>query len=101
MSEEKAIYELSPLPAATVQAVRLEHFGDFANWQSFLSQRLFQRYPAARIVTRNPQVALVELRMSNAWTLEDDAFFAEMRKEGYFQRWEMLTELPPVPKHNK
>jgi hypothetical protein len=97
MSEQRTDYGVGAQP---VKVVRLENFVD-PDWQSFLNRRLFARYPAARVVSRQPHVVLVELRMSNAWSPEDDDFFAEMRTEGYFRRWETLSELPPSPTHNR
>jgi hypothetical protein len=82
-----------------VKAVRLENFAN-PDWRGFLSQCLLPRYPGARIASRQPYVALVELRMGGLWEIEDDMFFAAMKQEGFFQRWEKLSELPPQPKHN-
>jgi hypothetical protein len=83
-----------------VKAVRLENFAQ-PGWQREINQAIFWRYPAACINARSPYVVIVELRTSRAWSRDDEIFFGEMKRQGFFQRWETLTELPPVPKHNK
>lgn len=100
MTEEKATHTISPLPATAVKAVRLENFRD-PDWRSFLTMRLAKRYPACRILSRQPYVTVVELRTSTPWSKADENFFAAMKEEGFFHRWELLTELPPAPKSNQ
>lgn len=99
MSEEKAAYE-APLPATAVKAVRLENFVN-PDWQGFLYQRLQLRYPGARLTLTRPYVVIVDLRSGDAWSEEDEAFFSRMKQEGFFQRWETLSELPEVGRHDR
>lgn len=99
MTEERATYQVPPTNNH-VKAVRLENFRD-PDWQTFLQQRLFTRYPAARVASRRPHVLLIELRSSQPWTQDDALFFAHMRREGFFQRWETLAEFPPEKRRNQ
>jgi hypothetical protein len=98
MTEQQASYEISG--NATVKAVRLENFRD-PDWRRLLVMRLNSRYPACRVVSRQPYVAVIELRTSSTWSKADENFFAILKEEGFFQRWETLAELPPAPRHNQ
>ena len=91
MTEERATYEID----SPVVAVRLENFHE-PHWFYHCWPDIHRRYKAARLGhERRPQIALIELRQTNPWTPEDDAFFDTLRDAGHFFRWDKLAELPP------
>lgn len=83
-----------------MQAVRIENFIQ-ENWRVQLQPRILRRYPGATFEQRNISVALIRLNTTKPWAADDEAFFTELRTQDFFQRWEPLAEVPPVPKHNK
>jgi hypothetical protein len=85
---------------APIQGVRVENFV-YTNWVGTLRQRIHRRYPAAHITNQNASVVVIHLNSSLPWTEEDEQFFANLREEGLFQRWETMTSLPPKPRANK
>ena len=87
------------MQATSIKAVRLENFTQ-ADWLAPLHQRLVSRYPGGRFEYQKPSVVLVLLNTSKPWEREDEEFFASLRTQGFFQRWEPLDAVPPKPKAN-
>jgi hypothetical protein len=84
---------------ATVKAVRLENFA-YNDWLASLHQRLLSRYPGGQFLYQTPSVVLVLLNTTKPWGKDDEEFFASLRTQAFFQRWEPLGEVPPTPKAN-
>ena len=84
----------------SVKAVRLENFV-YKDWLAALHQRLLSRYPAGQFLYQNPTVVLVLLNTAKPWGKDDEEFFASLRMQAFFQRWEPLELVPPRPKANR
>lgn len=84
---------------ASVKAVRLENFAN-KDWLAALHQRLLGRYPGGQFLYQSPFVVLVLLNTGKQWGEDDEEFFASLKTQAFFQRWEPLEAVPPKPRAN-
>jgi hypothetical protein len=79
--------------------VRIENFtGD--DWERSLVERLRPHYLEVRTVWRKPNAIIIALYLRNTWNDEDESRLGSLKLANYFQRWEILEDMPPKPKRN-
>jgi hypothetical protein len=83
-----------------VVAVRLENFS-YENWLPALHPHLMSRYPGGKWNYQKPSVAVLVLNTGKQWGRDDEEFFTDLKARAFFQRWEPLSEVPPIPRANK